>query len=73
MFGARRFVANLLHQRRQGRLRVDPALDAELRTAILLRSARVGADSVREEFVSALYQRLATELGGVPAPAGLPR
>lgn len=73
MFGARRFVANLLHQRRQGRLRVDPASDAELRTAILLRSARVGADSVREEFVSALHDRLATELGDTPAPVGLAR
>ncbi len=73
MFGARRFVENLLRQRRHGRLRVDPASDAELRTAILLRSARVGADSVREEFVSSLHQRLAVELGDVPAPVPLAR
>jgi cytochrome b6-f complex iron-sulfur subunit len=73
MFGARRFVENLLHQRRHGRLRVDPASDAELRTAILLRSARVGADSVREEFVSSLHQRLAAELGEGPAAVPLGR
>jgi nitrite reductase/ring-hydroxylating ferredoxin subunit len=73
MSGARRFVANLLHQRRRGRLRVDPAQDGELRTAILLRSARVGADSVREEFVSSLHQRLAAELDGPPAPVPMPR
>ena len=73
MFGARRFAANLLHQRRAGRMRVDPVQDAELRTAILLRSARVGADSVREEFVSSLHRRLAVELGDAPAPVPLAR
>jgi nitrite reductase/ring-hydroxylating ferredoxin subunit len=73
MFGARRFVENLLRQRRRGRLRVDPAMDAELRTAILLRSARVGADSVSEEFVSSLHQRLTAELGDAPAAAPLGR
>lgn len=73
MFGARRFVENLLRQRRRGRLRVDPAMDAELRTAILLRSARVGADSVSEEFVSSLHQRLTAELGDAPAAPPLGR
>ena len=68
MFGARRFLENLLRQRRARRVRVDPEMDAELRMAILLRSARVGADSVREEFVSSLHQRLANELDGPVAP-----
>jgi nitrite reductase/ring-hydroxylating ferredoxin subunit len=73
MFGARRFLENLLRQRRTRRLRVDPETDAELRTAILLRSARVGADSVREEFVSSLHQRLANELDGPATPVPLAR
>ncbi|HEX5406020.1 MAG TPA: Rieske 2Fe-2S domain-containing protein [Pseudonocardiaceae bacterium] len=77
MVGARRFVDNLLRQRRGGwlqrRLRIDPSSDAELRTAILLRSARVGADSVHEEFVSSLHQRLAEEMDEPPAPAPLAR
>jgi Rieske Fe-S protein len=66
-------VENLLRQRRLGKLRVDPATDAELRTAILLRSARVGADSVHEEFVSSLHERLAAELDDPPAPVPLAR
>lgn len=67
----RRFVENLLRQRRGRRMHIDPDEDAELRTAILLRSARVGAGAVREEFVSALHQRLAAELGAEP-PAPVP-
>jgi cytochrome b6-f complex iron-sulfur subunit len=73
MFGARRFVTRLLRQRRPGKLHVDPAQDSELRTAILLRSARMGADSVREDFVSSLHQRLAAELDDPPAPVPMPR
>jgi cytochrome b6-f complex iron-sulfur subunit len=73
MFGARRFIDSLLRQRRARHVRVDPELDAELRTAILLRSARVGADSVREDFVSALHQRLARELDQPRTPAPLAR
>jgi nitrite reductase/ring-hydroxylating ferredoxin subunit len=73
MFGARRFLEKLLRQRHAGRVRSDPEMDAELRTAILLRSARVGADSVREEFVSALHQRLARELDEPTTPVPLAR
>jgi nitrite reductase/ring-hydroxylating ferredoxin subunit len=73
MFGARRFVEDLLRQRRARRVRIDPESDAELRTAILLRSARVGADSVREDFVSTLHQRLAGELDQPSAPAPVAR
>ena len=60
--GLRRFVENLLRQRRTGSAAVDPAGDGELRTAILLRSARAGADAPSEDFVSQLHQRLSTEL-----------
>ena len=57
-----RVVEKLLAGRRLRRVRIDPDSDAELRTAILLRSARVGAGSVREEFVTSLQQRLSAEL-----------
>jgi cytochrome b6-f complex iron-sulfur subunit len=67
----RRFVEGLLRQRRGRRMNIDPEQDAELRTAILLRSARVGAGAVREEFVSALHQRLSAELGA-QTPARVP-
>jgi len=63
-----RFVEKVLRQRRIRRARIDPGSDAELRTAILLRSARLGAGSVREEFVTSLHQRLGAELAADPAP-----
>lgn len=63
-----RVVESVLRQRRIRRVRIDPESDAELRTAILLRSARVGAGSVREEFVTSLQQRLSAELATDPAP-----
>lgn len=72
MFGARRFIDNLLRQRRARKVRVDPETDAELRTAILLRSARLGADAPSEEFVSALHHTLAAELDGAGTPVRSP-
>jgi cytochrome b6-f complex iron-sulfur subunit len=63
-----RFVEKVLRQRRIRRARIDPGSDAELRTAILLRSARLGAGSVREEFVTSLHQRLSSEFAADPAP-----
>lgn len=63
MRGVRGFVEGLLRQRRAGRVRSDPEHDAELRTAILLRSARPGAGAPTEEFVSQLHRRLSAELG----------
>ena len=63
-----RLVESVLRQRRVGRARIDPESDAELRTAILLRSARLGAGSVREEFVTSLHQRLSAEFAADPAP-----
>lgn len=63
-----RVVEKVLRQRRIRRVRLDPDADAELRTAILLRSARVGAGSVREEFVTSLQQRLGAELSAAESP-----
>ena len=68
MTGLRRFVENLLRQRRGQAVAVDPEYDGELRTAILLRSARPGADAPTEEFVSQLHQRLTTELADPDRP-----
>jgi cytochrome b6-f complex iron-sulfur subunit len=62
MSRVRRFVEKILRQQRIGRARVEQEADPELRAAILLRSARLGAGTVREEFVTSLHQRLATEL-----------
>ena len=72
MSRVQRFVEKILRQERIGRIKADPESDAELRTAILLRSARFGAGSVREEFVTALHQRLAGELADDPPPAPAP-
>lgn len=62
MSRVQRFVEKILRQRRIGRARIEREADPELRTAILLRSARLGAGTVREEFVTSLHQRLAAEL-----------
>jgi hypothetical protein len=69
----RRFIDDLLHQRRGRRTNIAPEHDAELRTAILLRSARPGAGAPREEFVTELHERLANELNPEPAPVPLAR
>jgi nitrite reductase/ring-hydroxylating ferredoxin subunit len=70
MSRVQRIIEKILRQQRIGRAKTDPEADAELRAAILLRSARLGAGSVREEFVTSLHQRLAEELAedGKPAP-----
>ena len=73
MSRVQRLVEKILRQQRIGRTRTDPESDAELRTAILLRSARLGAGSVREEFVTSLHQRLTDELAEEPQPAPVPR
>lgn len=73
MSRVQRFVEKILRQERVGPTRTDPESDAELRTAILLRSARFGAGSVREEFVTSLHRRLADELSGDVAAPSAPR
>lgn len=59
--GARRFVADLLRGRRPRSFRADDADVAELRAAITLRAAQPGSAAPREEFVTELHRRLATE------------
>lgn len=59
---ARRYVADLLRDRRP---RSFPALDADverLRAAITLRAGQPGSAAPREEFVTDLHRRLAAEL-----------
>lgn len=64
----RRFVQDLLRQRRTRPVRVEPEYDDQLRVAIALRAARLGAGTPSEEFVATLHRRLADEL----AEAGTP-
>ncbi|PZS30126.1 MAG: 2Fe-2S ferredoxin [Pseudonocardiales bacterium] len=65
----RRFVDDLLRGRRTKPFHAAEADLAELRTAITLRTARVGGDAPGEEFLSGLHRRLAAELGD-PRPTG---
>ncbi|HEY4456960.1 MAG TPA: Rieske (2Fe-2S) protein [Pseudonocardiaceae bacterium] len=73
MSRVQRFVEKILRQERVGPTKTDPDSDAELRTAIFLRSARFGAGSVREEFVTSLHQRLADELSAETPQAPVTR
>jgi len=67
----RRFVEGLLRGQPTGRARPDDFEAQQMKAAIELRSARLGSDSPREEFVTDLHRRLAgtTE----PAPDGTRR
>ena len=67
MRGISRYVDDLIRSRRPRRF---PASDEDAgvaRTAITLRAARPGSGAPRDEFVTALHQRLAAELDP-PAP-----
>ena len=62
MRGISRYVDDLIRSRRPRRF---PASDEDVgvaRTAITLRAARPGSGAPRDEFVTALHQRLAAEL-----------
>ncbi len=72
MSRVQRFVEKILRQQRIGRARIEQEADPELRTAILLRSSRLGAGTVREEFVTSLHQRLAAELSDDAASSATP-
>jgi cytochrome b6-f complex iron-sulfur subunit len=58
----RRFVADLLRGRRSRPFRAEEGDVAEVRAAITLRAARLGAGTPSEEFVTDLHRRLAAEL-----------
>ncbi|GAA4523267.1 QcrA and Rieske domain-containing protein [Amycolatopsis samaneae] len=69
--GVRRYVKDLLRQRRPRRFEAGPADEAELRVAVELRAARTGSGAPSEEFVAGLHRRLAAELGdAASAPRG---
>ncbi|MFE0027171.1 ubiquinol-cytochrome c reductase iron-sulfur subunit [Amycolatopsis sp. NPDC059021] len=61
--GVRRFVKDLLRQRRPRRFDAGAGDEAELRVAVRLRAARPGSGAPTEEFVAGLHRRLAAELG----------
>jgi nitrite reductase/ring-hydroxylating ferredoxin subunit len=65
----RRFVEDLLRHRRPRPFRAGPGDDAELRAAILLRSAGPDSGPADAGFVDDLHRRLAESLGNAPAPA----
>jgi cytochrome b6-f complex iron-sulfur subunit len=68
MRGARRFIDDLLRRRRPRRFRAEPADEAELRAAIMLRAAGPDAGPPDEGFVEDLHRRLEAELA-TEAPA----
>jgi cytochrome b6-f complex iron-sulfur subunit len=71
MRGVRRFVKDLLRQRRTKPFTVDPADESQLRAAIALKAG--GSDTgPSPEFVESLRERLRTELDDTP-PVELPR
>jgi nitrite reductase/ring-hydroxylating ferredoxin subunit len=64
--GLLRYIEDLLRGNRPRPFRAEQTDVAELRTAIELRAARPGSGVPREEFVTQLQQRLATELADTP-------
>ncbi|MBL7493808.1 Rieske (2Fe-2S) protein [Frankia sp. AgB1.9] len=69
--GPWRFIEDLIHQRRPRPFRARPGDDEQVRTAILLSSARPGAGAVRPDFVEQLHRRLAAaELEAAAAGPG---
>ena len=59
----RRFVEGLLRGRPAARAQPDDFEAEQMRAAIVLRAARLGSDSPREEFVTDLHHRLAGAMG----------
>ncbi|MGW4242361.1 Rieske (2Fe-2S) protein [Nocardia sp. NPDC004722] len=62
----RRFVDELLAGKQATGFRPDEVEAEEMRTAIELRSARLGSDAPSEEFLSGLQRKLAAELDEQP-------
>ncbi|WP_322756487.1 Rieske (2Fe-2S) protein [Frankia sp. Cas3] len=63
MRGTRRFIDDLIGERRPTPFRAKPEDVAPIRTAIVLRAARPGGDAPRAEFIAELHQRLASARG----------
>lgn len=68
MRNARRFVENLLRQRRPRSFKAGPDDAAEIRAAILLRAAAPGAGEPSESFVSGLRRQLELSTQDPPPP-----
>ncbi len=66
------FIDALVSGRRPGRFSADSDDVEVLRTAIALRAARPGDAKPDEEFVSGLYEELASQARTQPAPNGRP-
>jgi nitrite reductase/ring-hydroxylating ferredoxin subunit len=64
----RRFVERLLRGQPTEHARPDDFEAEQMKTAIELRAARLGSDAPREEFVTDLHRRLATEFAEAEAP-----
>jgi len=64
----RRFVDRLLRGQSTERARPDDFEAEQMKTAIELRAARLGSDAPREEFVTDLHRRLASEMAEAPPP-----
>jgi nitrite reductase/ring-hydroxylating ferredoxin subunit len=71
----RRFVDRLLRGQSTERARPDDFEAEQMKTAIELRAARLGSDAPREEFVTDLHRRLASEMaeGQPPDSRWVPR
>ncbi|MDT5131529.1 MAG: hypothetical protein QOE41_840 [Mycobacterium sp.] len=67
--GLRRYVDDLLRDRRPAPFGPDEFEAAQIRTAIELRAARLGGDAPRQEFISDLHRRLAGQMRGDPLDA----
>jgi cytochrome b6-f complex iron-sulfur subunit len=65
----RRYVDDLLRGRRPTPFRPDDFEAAQIRTAIDLQGARLGADAPRQEYLSDLHRRLSAQMHGAPLDA----
>jgi Rieske Fe-S protein len=65
-YASRRYIDDLLRGQRPKPFAADDFEAAQIRTAIDLRAARLGADAPRQEFLSELHRRLAAQVGGTP-------
>jgi len=69
----RRYVDDLLGDRRPQPFRPDDFETAQIRAAIDLRAARYGRDSPRQEFLTDLQRRLAAQMDGYATVGSSPR
>jgi nitrite reductase/ring-hydroxylating ferredoxin subunit len=70
--GLRRYVDDLLGGRRPKAFHPDDFEAAQMRTAIDLQAARLGSDAPREQFLTDLQRRLASQMEGRDTPAKRP-